>query len=266
MYDRYNRKLNYLRISVTDRCNLRCVYCMPEEGIKLMQHEDILSFEEIISVVKKGVAKGIKKVRLTGGEPLVRKGIVDLVGMIAAIEGITDLSMTTNGILLAQLAKPLKEAGLDRVNISLDTISPSRYKAITRGGDIRRVFEGIRAAKEAGLQPVKINCVVLKNSNEPDAREVASFCKENGLQIRFIHQMNLQTGEFSIVEGGKGGDCKNCNRLRLTANGDIKPCLFNEMAFNIHETGVNSAFDMAVMNKPKVGTKNKSGKFYGIGG
>ena len=266
MYDQYNRKLNYFRISVTDRCNLRCVYCMPEEGIKLMQHENILSFEEILAVVKKGVAKGITKVRLTGGEPLIRRGIVDLVGMIASIEGITDLSMTTNGILLAQFAKSLKEAGLNRVNISLDTISPSHYKKITRGGDIRRVFDGIRAAKEAGLQPVKINCVIFKNSNEPDAREVAAFCKENDLQIRFIHQMNLQTGEFSIVEGGKGGDCKNCNRLRLTANGDIKPCLFNEMAFNVKETGVNRAFDMAVMNKPRVGTKNKSGKFYGIGG
>ncbi len=266
MYDQYNRKLNYLRISVTDRCNLRCVYCMPEEGIKLMQHKDILSFEEILTVVKKGVAKGITKVRLTGGEPLVRKGIVDLVGMIASVEGITDLSMTTNGILLALFAKPLKEAGLNRINISLDTISPSHYKEITRGGDIRRVFDGIHAAKEAGLQPVKINCVVFKSSNEPDAREVAVFCKENDLQIRFIHQMNLQTGEFSIVEGGKGGDCKNCNRLRLTANGDIKPCLFNEMAFNVKETSVNRAFDMAVMNKPEVGTKNKSGKFYGIGG
>jgi cyclic pyranopterin phosphate synthase len=239
---------------------------MPEEGIKLMQHEDILSFEDILAVVKKGVAKGITKVRLTGGEPLVRRGIVDLVGMIASIEGITDLSMTTNGILLAQFAKSLKEAGLNRVNISMDTISPSRYKEITRGGDIRRVFDGIRAAKEAGLQPVKINCVVFKSSDEPDAREVAAFCKGNDLQIRFIHQMNLQTGEFSIVEGGKGGDCKNCNRLRLTANGDIKPCLFNEMAFNVKETGVNRAFDMAVMNKPKAGTKNKSGKFYGIGG
>ncbi len=266
MYDQYNRKLDYLRISVTDRCNLRCVYCMPEEGIKLMLHDDILSFEDILTVVKNGAAKGVTKVRLTGGEPLVRRGIVDLVGMIASIEGITDLSMTTNGILLAQFAKSLKEAGLNRVNISLDTTSPSHYKEITRGGDIRRVFDGIRAAKEAGLLPVKINCVVFKNSNEPDAREVAAFCKENDLQIRFIHQMNLQTGEFSIVEGGKGGDCKNCNRLRLTANGDIKPCLFNEMAFNVKETSVNRAFDMAVMNKPKAGTKNKSGKFYGIGG
>ncbi len=266
MYDQYNRKLNYLRISVTDRCNLRCVYCMPEEGIKLMQHEDILSFEDILVVVKKGVAKGITKVRLTGGEPLIRRGIVDLVRMITSIEEITDLSMTTNGILLAQFAKSLKEAGLNRVNISLDTISPSHYKEITRGGDIRKVFDGIRAAKEAGLQPVKINCVVFKSSDEPDAREVAAFCKENDLQIRFIHQMNLQTGEFSIVEGGKGGDCKNCNRLRLTANGDIKPCLFNEMAFNVKETSVNRAFDMAVMNKPRAGTKNKSGKFYGIGG
>jgi len=266
MYDRFNRKLNYLRISVTDRCNLRCVYCMPEEGIELMRHEDILSFEEIVSIVKEGVQKGITKIRLTGGEPLVRKGIIDLVKQIAAVEGVNDLSITTNGILLSKYAKALKDAGLNRVNISLDTLSPSRYAAITRGGDIQKVFEGIEAAKEAGLNPIKINCVVLKNSNEEDARAVADFCIENNLKIRFIHQMNLQTGEFSVVEGGEGGNCRTCNRLRLTANGDIKPCLFNEMAFNVKEEGIAEAFEKAVVNKPERGTKNQSGKFYGIGG
>lgn len=266
MYDRFNRKLNYLRISVTDRCNLRCVYCMPEEGIELMRHEDILSFEEIVSIVKEGVQKGIDKIRLTGGEPLVRKGIVDLVKQIAAVKGVTDLSITTNGILLSEYAQALKDAGLNRVNISLDTLSPSRYTEITRGGDIQKVFAGIEAAKKAGLDPIKINCVVLKNSNEKDAREVADFCVKNGLNIRFIHQMNLQTGEFSVVEGGEGGNCRTCNRLRLTANGDIKPCLFNEMAFNVKQEGIAGAFEKAVTNKPERGTKNQSGKFYGIGG
>lgn len=266
MFDSYNRQINYLRISVTDRCNLRCVYCMPEEGIELMKHEDILSFEEIIDVVKEGVAQGITKIRLTGGEPLVRKNIVLLVRKIAAIEGVEDLSMTTNGILLARFARELKDAGLHRVNISLDTLSPERYSSITRGGDIQKVLEGIQAAKEVGLSPIKINCVVLKNKEEEDARSVAKFCQEHGLQVRFIHQMNLETGEFSVVDGGVGGNCSQCNRLRLTANGDLKPCLFNELAYNINDQGIASAYREALVNKPKTGTRNKSGKFYGIGG
>ena len=266
MYDRYNRKIDYLRISVTDRCNLRCVYCMPEEGVELMPREEILSFDEIVDVVKEGVSKGITKVRLTGGEPLVRKDVVELVRRIAAIEGVCDLSMTTNGILLAKFAKKLKEAGLQRVNISLDTLSPIRYAEITRGGKIEKVFEGIEAAKKAGLTPIKINCVVFKSSDEKDAQEVADFCEQNGLKIRFIHQMNLETGEFSKVEGGEGGDCKNCNRLRLTANGDIKPCLFSELAYPVKEYGVDDAFLKALDEKPRAGTRNRSGKFYGIGG
>ncbi|MBN2615853.1 MAG: GTP 3',8-cyclase MoaA [Bacteroidales bacterium] len=266
MFDSYNRRINYLRISVTDRCNLRCVYCMPEDGIELMKHEDILSFEEIERIVVEGVARGITKVRLTGGEPLVRKNIVSLVKMIAAIEGVEDLSMTTNGILLAQFARALKEAGLHRVNISLDTLSPERYSEITRGGNIHKVLEGIQAAKAAGLSPIKINCVVFKNKEEHDAQSVAKYCRENDLQVRFIHQMNLETGEFSVVDGGEGGNCSQCNRLRLTANGEIKPCLFNELAYNVKEQGISSAYREALRNKPKTGTRNKSGKFYGIGG
>ena len=266
MYDRFNREINYLRISVTDRCNLRCVYCMPETGVEFIPHDEILSFEEIEKTVADGVKKGISKVRLTGGEPLVRKGIVDLVKKIAAIDGVKDLSMTTNGILLAQYAADLKAAGLNRINISLDTMSPEKYKEITRGGDIHKVFDGINAARKAGLHPIKINCVVFKNQNEPDAQDVARFCNENNLHIRYIHQMNLETGEFSIVEGGEGGDCKNCNRLRLTANGDIKPCLFNELAYNVKQMGIEKAYQSSLENKPRAGTKNKSGKFYGIGG
>lgn len=266
MYDRYNRKIDYLRISVTDRCNLRCIYCMPEEGVELMPREEILSLEEIVDVVKKAVIKGITKVRLTGGEPLVRKDIVALVRRIAELKGVDDLSMTTNGILLSKYADKLKEAGLLRVNISLDTLSPSRYAEITRGGNIEKVFQGIEAAKKAGLIPIKINCVVFKSSDKKEAQDVADFCIKNGLQIRFIHQMNLETGEFSKVEGGEGGDCKNCNRLRLTANGDIKPCLFSELAFPVKEYGVDDAFIKALVNKPKAGTRNRSGRFYGIGG
>ncbi len=266
MLDQYKRKINYLRISVTDRCNLRCTYCMPAEGIKLMAHDNIISFEEIAKVVHEGVLQGINKIRLTGGEPLVRKGIVDLVRQISQIEGVEDLSMTTNGILLVKYADNLAQAGLNRVNISLDTTSPERYASITRGGDINQVYAGIRAAKKANLSPIKINCVVFKNRDEEDAKMVAAFCEANDLQIRYIHQMDLKTGEFSIVEGGEGGDCKACNRLRLTANGEIRPCLFNDMSFQIKEQGIEKAYADALDQKPLNGTKSLSGNFYGIGG
>lgn len=266
MLDKYNRKLNYLRISVTDRCNLRCTYCMPAEGVPHMDHKEILSFDEIVDVVKYGVSIGINKVRLTGGEPLVRKGIVDLVRMIWNVEGIRDLSMTTNAILLDKFADELKEAGLQRVNISLDTLDADKFSEVTRGGDINQVFKGIAAAKKAGLLPIKINCVVWENSKEKNAQAVAKYSEENDLKIRFIHQMNLKTGEFSVVEGGDGGNCKQCNRLRLTASGDIKPCLFSDLSYNVRNLGVEEAFNQAIGNKPKVGTYNKSGDFYNIGG
>jgi len=136
----------------------------------------------------------------------------------------------------------------------------------TRGGNIKYVFEGIEAAKKAGLSPIKINCVVMNSSQEKDAKEVAGFCEENDLKVRFIHQMNLSTGEFSIVEGGDGGNCVKCNRLRLTANGKIKPCLFNDLEFDVRELGIEEAYNQAVLNKPKSGTYNKSGEFYNIGG
>lgn len=266
MYDKYNRRINYLRISVTDRCNLRCVYCMPEEGVKLMKHEEILSFDEIVHFSKVAVNMGIDKIRITGGEPLVRRGIVDLVARIAKIDGLKDFGMTTNGIVLDKFAQPLADAGLHRVNISLDTLNPERYKQITRLGNINDVFRGIEAAKKAGLLPIKINCVIKKNHNEPDAQDVAKFCKENDLQIRFIHEMNLETGEFSVVEGGSGGDCKICNRLRLTANGLIKPCLFSDIGYNVRKLGAEEAIKTAIENKPKNGTANHTGEFYNIGG
>ncbi|MDD5694804.1 MAG: radical SAM protein, partial [Bacteroidales bacterium] len=146
MYDRFNRPIQYLRISVTDRCNLRCVYCMPEEGVVPLKHSDILSYEEILEVVGVAIESGIQKIRITGGEPLVRKGVVSLVSRVSSLKGIRDLSMTTNGILLEEFARPLKDAGLHRINISLDTLDPDRYRQLTRGGDITRVLKGIMAA------------------------------------------------------------------------------------------------------------------------
>ncbi len=266
MFDQFNRKINYLRISVTDRCNLRCEYCMPAEGIDLMSHKEILSFEEIMEVVNLGASIGIDKIRITGGEPLVRKGIVDLVSMISEVKEITDFGMTTNGILLEKYAADLASAGLHRINISLDTMDPEKFKKITRGGDINAVFKGIEAADKAGLHPIKINTVIKKNKNEPDALAVKDFCEKNNLQIRYIHVMELSKGEFSVVEGGEGGDCANCNRLRLTANGMINPCLFSNESYNIRELGIEEAIRQALVNKPQCGTVNQSGHFYNIGG
>jgi GTP 3',8-cyclase len=266
MFDRYNRHINYLRISVTDRCNLRCNYCMPEEGIKLIPRNDILSFEEITEVVRCAVKLGIDKFRLTGGEPLVRKGIVELVSMISSIAGIRELAMTTNGILLEKYAADLKKAGLQRVNISLDTVDPEAFKEFTRGGRLDDVLKGITAAVENSLLPVKINCVVEKSSKEKHADEVKKFCEKNNLEVRFIHKMDLHSGKFSVVEGGLGGWCTGCNRLRLTANGLVKPCLFDEQEFSVRKMGAEKALISAVQSKPIKGSRNRKANFYNIGG
>lgn len=266
MYDCYNRKINYLRISVTDRCNLRCDYCMPAQGIQLLNHNDILRFEEILEFTKIAVNKGIDKVRITGGEPLVRKGIVNFVQQLSQINGIKDISMTTNGILLEEFAKPLKEAGLQRVNISLDSTDPIHFSKLTRGGDVTKVFRGIDAAKNNNLLPVKINCVINESPDEPDAVKVKDFCEKQNIQIRFIYRMNLLKGHFGVVEGGNGGDCSICNRLRLSSNGKLRPCLFNDTAIDIREHGYEKSIDMALALKPEYGTFSKKNIFNEIGG
>jgi len=266
MLDRFNRKISYLRISVTDRCNFRCTYCMPEDGIPYKEHEDILSFEEIIEVVRTGVELGIEKIRFTGGEPLIRKGIVDLISEVAKIDGIKDIGLTTNGVLLTKMAKDLKEAGLHRVNISLDTVDPEKFKKITRVGKLQDVFDGIEAAKKAGLVPIKINFVRMKGFNDTDEIEVRAFCEENDLKLRFIRQMDLSKGEFYPVEGGDGGICSKCNRLRLTADGHIVPCLFSDYGYNVREMGIREAFYKALNIKPLEGKKANKHHFYNIGG
>lgn len=266
MFDKYNRRINYLRISVTDRCNLRCKYCMPEEGIKLLSHKDILSFEEMFEVAAEAVSLGVTKIRITGGEPLVRKGIIDFIKMLSQLEGLKELAMTTNGIHLEKYAEELAAAGLQRVNISLDTTDPEKYKEITRGGDYHAVIRGIEAAKKAGLLPVKINCVIKKSKTEDGAREVTALCEEMGLNIRYIRWMDLDKGDFSEVDGGEGGKCSICNRLRITANGLIKPCLFSNLEYDVRKLGIKNALLMAVGEKPECGTNNDIGEFYNIGG
>jgi cyclic pyranopterin phosphate synthase len=239
---------------------------MPQDGIKLIDHRSILSFEEITEFAKCAVQMGITKIRVTGGEPLARKGIVNLIAMLAMIDGIEDLSMTTNAILLTNYASDLKEAGLMRINISLDTIDPEKYGIITRGGDIHKVFDGINSAVKAGLSPIKINCVIKKTIDEPDAVEVKKYCDKNELIARFIYEMDIEKGEFGIVHGGSGGDCASCNRLRLTSDGFLKPCLFSDISINIRKTDYFKAVQFAMEQKPECGISSISHKFYNIGG
>jgi GTP 3',8-cyclase len=266
MLDQYNREINYLRVSVTDRCNLRCSYCMPCEDFVMLPHSEILSFDEIVEVVRIAVELGIDKVRLTGGEPLVRRDVPDLVKMIAAVGGIKDLAMTSNGILLEKFAGPLAKAGLMRVNVSLDTMDPWKFSQMTSGGDINNVLRGIDAAMRAGLNPVKLNCVVSKSACEPDAISVRNFALEKGIGVRFIHQMDLGEGEFSIVAGGDGGDCERCNRLRLTSDGKVKPCLFSDLVYDVRTMGPGEALAAALAHKPRCGTTCSLNQFYNIGG
>ncbi len=272
--DAFERPIEYLRVSVTDRCNLRCVYCMPEEGVKFIPHSAILRYEEIVRIVRVAVGMGMKHVRLTGGEPLVRADIVELVRQLAAIPGLDDLSMTTNGIFLERYAEPLAEAGLKRVNISLDTLRPERFRRITRLGSLERVLRGREAALKAGLKPVKINVVVVRGLNDDEVVDLARLSLGADWHVRFIEVMPLGGGvhwrgdgvvpmtevrkriaealgepkpvrgpggvgpaRYYRLPGAKGtlgfispvSDhfCFRCNRLRLTSDGKILPCLLS---------------------------------------
>jgi cyclic pyranopterin phosphate synthase len=275
MIDSHNREINYLRISVTDRCNLRCVYCMPKEGVSLLGHDDILRYEEILRVVRAAVRLGIVKVRVTGGEPLVRRGLVQFLGCISAMPGIIDTSITTNGMLLGEMARDLRDAGVRRVNVSLDSLRPERYAEITRGGDLKKVMDGIAAAHKAGLHPIKINMVPLKGVNEEEVLNFARHTINLPYQVRFIELMPFEKSKADFENGflpnelveerirevyeleeiigrgcadgpakmfrikGAAGElgfissisdhiCSSCNRLRLTAEGHLRACLFSD--------------------------------------
>jgi cyclic pyranopterin phosphate synthase len=281
--DAYNRPISYLRISVTDRCNLRCEYCMPEEGVPSVAHEAILTYEEIETVVRAAAELEISKVRLTGGEPLVRLGVVDLVKMISGIPGIDDLAMTTNGTLLPRYASALAEAGLRRVNISVDSLRPERFARITRGGRLQDVLEGIETARRVGLDPVKMNTVVIRGMNDDEVVGFARQTIEEGWNLRFIELMPVGSGSLvgdewrqkvvtaeemrrkieselgpltaakaSVGNGparyyrlpGANGTvgfitpisehfCYRCNRMRLTADGQLRPCLLSDAEIDV---------------------------------
>ena len=191
-HDAYGRRINYLRISLTDRCNLRCVYCMPAEGVRWQPKEELLTDDELLRIVRLGADVGFTKIRLTGGEPTLRRNLPDLVREIAANPAITDIAMTTNGILLSRLAEPLAQAGLKRINVSIDTLDPERFRQITRGGRLDLVMEGIAAAEAAGLAPIKLNAVVVRGQNDHEVADLAGLAYERPWQVRFIEVMPFE--------------------------------------------------------------------------
>lgn len=272
LVDAFGRRHTYVRVSVTDRCNLRCVYCMPAEGFAPMPHNTLLSYEETARLVAVFAGMGIKRIRFTGGEPLVRRDLPELVQAVSAIEGIDDIAMTTNAYLLRRNAEALKQAGLTRVNVSLDSLDATQFSTLTRGGDVARVVDGVHAALEAGLTPVKINAVIMAgvNDNQLDAL-VDYFAPYAGqVVVRFIEYMpfgertrrqHLPSGDmrkelskrFTVENRGRGAGgpatqwvlaenglevgfispitehfCETCNRLRLSASGDMRTCLSRE--------------------------------------
>ncbi|MEA2014997.1 MAG: GTP 3',8-cyclase MoaA [Thermodesulfobacteriota bacterium] len=208
MIDKHNREINYLRISITDRCNLRCVYCMPKEGVSFLGHKDILSYEEMLRIVGAAVKTGIVKVRVTGGEPLVRRGVTDFLVSLTKLVGLKDISLTTNGILLEDYAEEIFNAGIKRINISLDSLSPDKYREITRGGDLSRVIRGIQKAHAIGFSPIKINVVAIKGFNDDEIIDFAKFTIDKPYQIRFIEFMPVGS---SALE----------NNLRYLSNDEI---------------------------------------------
>jgi cyclic pyranopterin phosphate synthase len=273
LVDTFGRTHNNLRISVTDRCNIRCFYCMPEDNPVFMQRREILSFEEIERFVRVAVRLGIDKVRLTGGEPLVRRDLPVLVRKLAAIPGVNDLALTTNGLLLPELAGPLYDAGLRRINVHIDTLDPAKFERIVRRPGLERVLEGVFACKRLGYGPIKINAVAVRGLTEDDLAPLARFGREHGFEIRFIEFMPLDAdgkwqrdkvlfaadildrlsqevaplrpapdqdprapaSEFVFADGvGRVGIiasvsrpfCMSCNRIRLTADGKLRNCLF----------------------------------------
>lgn len=296
MKDTFDRDITYLRVSITDRCNLRCRYCMPEEGVCKVSHRDILSFEEIEEIVAAAAELGIKKVRITGGEPLVRKGCPELCSRLSKLPGIEELTLTTNGVLLEQQAESLKEAGVGRVNVSLDTLDPEKYHKITGGGSIDRVLRGLEAAHSAGLTPLKLNAVLIGGFNDDEIPAFVELTRESPIELRFIELMPMgpgaEFGESAYLSGGTvlrrvpalaalppdGGVarlyqlpgakgrvglisplsrhfCATCNRLRLTAEGALKPCLHSSQEISLrglHGQALKDAILSAAAAKPKM--------------
>jgi len=265
MYDSYRREIDYLRISVTDKCNLRCRYCMPEEGVPPRRHEDFLSHEQIVEVVRAAVGLGLTKIRLTGGEPLVKRGIVELTAMIRAVPGVRHLAMTTNGTLLARYAGGLRQAGLDSLNVSLDTLDAERYRQLTRGGRIEEVLQGIDAALRAGF-PVKLNMVVLADTSEEDIASMRAFCVGKGLQLQLINHFDIRAAKNEQYLFDRPPRCATCNKIRLLADGQLKPCLHSDREIALDPADIAGSLRRTIEAKPENGCACTNRSMAQIGG
>jgi cyclic pyranopterin phosphate synthase len=306
LIDAHNRPINYLRISITDRCNLRCRYCMPKEGVSRFGPSEILSYEEILRLAALAVQRGIHKVRITGGEPLVRKDVVHLIRQIARLEGVRDLSMTTNALLLRHFAADLFRSGLKRINISMDSLDPEKYREITRGGNLKAVWEGIESARQVGISPLKINVVVIAGFNDLEIEDFARLTIREPFQVRFIEYMPIgissewrpehciscqevkerieniaplvpveergnghrgparlfklpaALGQIGFISPVSDHFCHSCNRLRLTADGKLRTCLFAEDSTDLKtllrsgadDRELGEKIDEALLKKP----------------
>ena len=295
MIDTYGREIRYLRLSVTERCNLRCRYCMPEDGICKKRHEEMLTQEETISAIRAAASLGLSKLRITGGEPLVKPNIVDLCTQAAAVDGIREVCLTTNGTLLPSLAKPLRDAGVNRLNISLDTLDAEKFRYITRVGNLDDALAGIKAALKSGYDRIKINAVLIGGFNDDEIPRMAELTREYPLDVRFIELMPMvDSGDFGPesylpytvvtdrlkelepvnpdggvaklyrLPGAQGNIglispisahfCAECNRIRVTADGKVKPCLHSSDEISLKgldEDGMRETLRQAILSKPR---------------
>ena len=294
MNDTLGRKITYLRLSVTDLCDLRCIYCMPEHGVPKRAHSEICSPEELCDMAAAAVSLGVRKVRITGGEPLIRRGVVSLCRMLRALPGLEELCLTTNGVRLPELAAPLREAGVDRLNISLDTLRPERYRSITRIGELSSVLRGLDAAEAAGFSHTKLNCVLMGGVNDDEIEDFVRLTQARPLSVRFIELMPMgacakwekarflpagavldrvpelvpagtdgvsrlyripgAAGTVGLIEPMSHAFCAECSRIRITADGKLKPCLHadTEIALRgLHGEALLDAIRQGIARKPE---------------
>ncbi len=280
LYDPLNRRIDYLRVSITDRCNLSCMYCKPRTRLQMLSHDEILRYEEILRLVAVAASLGIAHVRVTGGEPLIRRGVVDFIAALRKIDGISDVSLTTNGMLLEEMADNLRKAGIARLNVSLDSLKPQRFREITGGADFDRVWRGIKRAAETGFSPVKINVVPVRGVNDDEVADFAKLTLDRPIHVRFIEFMPIGAADrwrkescvtsaevrtcieqvfgplVPVARGASAGPsdnyriagapgvigfispiskhfCASCRRLRLTADGRIRPCLLSDTEIDV---------------------------------
>lgn len=294
MNDTLGRKITYLRLSVTDLCDLRCIYCMPEHGVPKRAHSEICSLEELCDMAAAAVSLGVRKVRITGGEPLVRRGVVSLCRMLRALPGLEELCLTTNGVRLPELAAPLREAGVDRLNISLDTLRPERYRSITRIGELSSVLRGLDAAEAAGFSHTKLNCVLMGGVNDDEIEDFVRLTQVRPISVRFIELMPMgacvgwdkarflsagavldrvpelepagtdgvsrlyripgAAGTVGLIEPMSHAFCAECSRIRITADGKLKPCLHADMEIalrGLHGEALLDAIRQGIARKPE---------------